>query len=100
VGKAKRPEPSTPGHYTNPDFTPPDVFKIADETGGEAVKAEKSAEVFPEMIERIRTRYGMQYRTPEGAQGFRHVRVELSPEAKLKYPDAVVRARKGYYANK
>lgn len=100
VGKAQRPEPPTPGHYVNPDFTPPDVFKISDMTGGEAVKAERSAEVFPSMLEKIRTRYGIQYHTPEGAQGFRNVRVELSPSARLRYPDAIVRARKGYFANK
>ncbi len=98
VGRAARPEPPTPGHYTNPDYTPPDVFSIAEVTGGEAVKATNTGQVFREMIGRIRTRYSLQYKKPEGASGYRRVRVELSPAARLRYPKAVILARKGYWA--
>jgi VWFA-related protein len=97
VGKASRPE-IREGRYTNPDFTPPDVFRISEETGGESVQATKASLVFPQMVERIRTRYSLHYRTPEGAQGFRKVQVELSPAAKLRLGNAQVRARKGYRA--
>lgn len=98
VGKGERPEPITPGRYANPDFTPPDVFKIADETGGEAIKASRASAAFNEMIERIRTRYSLHYRTPENTKpGFHPVHVELSDAAKRKYPYAVVLARKGYF---
>jgi VWFA-related protein len=98
VGKGERPAPVRPGRYLNPDFTPPDVFHIADETGGEAVKAGRTAATFAEMIERIRTRYSLQYHAPEGATaGFRNIRVELTPAAKLKHPNAEVRARRGYF---
>jgi hypothetical protein len=97
VGKGDKPEPPAPGHYVNPDFTPPDVFKIAEETGGEAVKASKASSVFADMIERIRTRYSLHYRAPENAKpGFHAVRVELTADAQRRYPYAIVRARKGY----
>jgi len=98
VGKGERPAPVRPGHYVNPDFTPPDVFHIADETGGEAVKVGRAATTFPEMIERIRTRYSLQYHTPEGGvSGFRSIRVELTAMAKIRHPNAEIRARKGYF---
>ncbi|HET8549132.1 MAG TPA: VWA domain-containing protein [Bryobacteraceae bacterium] len=98
VGRTERPPPIRPGQYVNPDFSHPDVFKIADETGGEAVPVKKADQEFPRMIERIRNRYGLQYRTPIPSQkGFRAIRVELTPDAKLRYPKALLRYRKGYY---
>src|SRR4051794_3766660 len=48
--------------YTNPDFAPPDVSKIADQTGGLAVeRVGKVNEVFQKIVERIRSRYFIQY---------------------------------------
>jgi VWFA-related protein len=97
VGKGEKPEAPSEGRYVNPDFTVPDVFKVAEETGGEAVKASKAASAFAEMIERIRTRYSLHYRAPENVKpGFHAVRVELTADAQRRYPYAVVRARKGY----
>jgi VWFA-related protein len=99
VGKARRPEPERSGRYTNPDFTIADVFKIAEQTGGEAVKAVEAGRAFSEMIERIRTRYALHYKPPEARAGtFRRIRVELTPEARKRYPEAVIRHRSGYYA--
>jgi hypothetical protein len=98
VGRGKRPEVRPGVTYRNPDFTPPDVFKVSEETGGEAVKADKAGAAFARMIERIRTRYAIHYNMPATAtRGFRHVRVELTAAAKMRYPTAEVRARKGYY---
>jgi VWFA-related protein len=98
VGRSERAPQPRPGQYVNPDFTHPDVFKIADETGGEAVPVKNANQEFPRMIERIRNRYGIQYRTPVPTQkGFRELRVELGPAAKLRYPKALLRYRKGYY---
>ncbi len=99
VGRGERPQKPKPGQYTNPDFTPADVWHIAEETGGEAVKAEHAGASFREMIERIRTRYSIQYHAPESAAAgtFRRVRVELSPEARRRYPKAWIRARSGYF---
>ncbi len=99
VGRAERPVPPTPGHYKNPDYTQPDVFTIAEASGGKAVKATNTGTTFREMIARIRTRYSLQYKQPEGASGFRRIRVELSPAARLRYPKAVLLARQGYWAD-
>jgi Ca-activated chloride channel family protein len=97
VGRGERPKPPRPGEYVNPDFTPADVFRIAEDTGGEAVKAQRADVSFRDMIERIRTRYNIQYRAPEGTAGtFRGIRVDLSPDARRRHPRAWVRARSGY----
>jgi VWFA-related protein len=100
IGRGIRPGPPKPGD--NPDFTPADVFKLADATGGEAVKAERAASFFPEMVARIRDRYTIAYRVPTGAQAdeFRSIRVDLTPEARQRYPKAEVRARSGYYVKR
>jgi len=98
VGKGQKPEVRPGVTYRNPDFTPPDIFRIAEETGGESVRADKAGAAFSRMIERIRTRYAIHYNKPPAAtRGFRHVRVELAPAAKLRYPGAIVKARRGYY---
>jgi VWFA-related protein len=97
VGKGERPEKVSGGTYRNPDFTTPDVFVIAESTGGEAVKADKAGKAFNTMIERIRTRYSLHYNTPSGAaKGFRMVAVKLTPEARNRYPRAELRHRPGY----
>jgi VWFA-related protein len=100
VRKGARPPYPRPVRYTNPDFDPPDVYKISERTGGEAVEGlGKVGEIFPKLIERIRSRYFLQYPAPHGDPGtFRRIRVELSPAARRRYPDAAVRARAGYYA--
>jgi len=86
--------------YTNPDFDPPDVYKISERTGGEAIEGlGKVSEVFQKMIERTRSRYFIQYAAPQAEPGtFRRIRVELTPEARRRIPDASVTARAGYYA--
>ena len=97
IGKGQRPEAVSGGQYSNPDFTSPDVFRISEETGGEAVQASRVEQSFATMIERIRTRYALHYNKPESAAtGFRHVTVMLSPQARMRYPDAVLRYRRGY----
>jgi Ca-activated chloride channel family protein len=97
VGKGNRPNPQSAGRTLNPDFTPPDVFTIAEQTGGEAVRADEAGKAFDRMIERIRTRYSLHYKQPEsGNSGYRKIEVELTPSAKLRYPRAQVIARKGY----
>jgi len=98
VGRGDRPAPPRAGSYVNPDYTPFDVFKLADETGGESVKAERANVEFPGMIERIRMRYGLQYRTPDTARPglFRTIRVELTPSSLAQHPHAELRYRKGY----
>ncbi|HYP07265.1 MAG TPA: VWA domain-containing protein [Bryobacteraceae bacterium] len=97
VGKGRRPNPEFADREKNPDFTTPDVFTISEQTGGEAVKADAAGAAFERMIERIRTRYSIHYNMPDSSRsGYRRIDVELTPAAKLRYPRAEVRARKGY----
>ncbi len=99
VGRAIRPAPLQAGHYTNPDFTPADVFHLAEATGGEAVKSSEAGQSFNEMVERIRLRYTLAYHEPEGAVSgsYRHIRVQLSAIASRRYPLAEIHARNGYW---
>jgi Ca-activated chloride channel family protein len=94
IGKQKRPTDPKPGAYVNPDFTPSDVFKLAAETGGEAVEVHKAAASFQEMIERIRARYSLEYEAPGGPAGVFH-RIEVKVKGQ---PGVTVRARAGYFA--
>lgn len=99
IGKQKRPVALRAGTYVNPDFTPSDIFKLAEQTGGEAVEARQAADSFQPMIERIRLRYRLQYQAPPSAEGaFHRVEVRLTAEARKRYPRALLRARAGYYA--
>lgn len=99
TGHAIRPRPLSEGQYPDPDYTPANVFHVAEETGGEWVKAGDAGPTFNAMIERIRTRYMLTYHAPESKPGtFRRISVTLSGEAKKKYPTAEIRARSGYYA--
>jgi VWFA-related protein len=86
-------------HSGNSDFSYPDVYKLAEESGGEAVAAERADLAFPAMIRAIRQRYALAYRLPGTAQpgAYRKIRVELSASTKRKYPRASLRARNGYH---
>ena len=99
IGKQRRPDAPRPGAYVNPDFTPSDVFKLAEQTGGEAIEARQAGESFQLMIERIRSRYRLQYPAPPSAPGvLRHIQVRLAPSARARHPHATIRARAGYYS--
>lgn len=96
VGKSKKTDRES--RFQNPDFTVANVFGIADETGGDAIKSDKTGEAFTEILERIRSRYSLHYGSPGGEPGkFRQIRVELTAAAKARYPRATLRYRKGYY---
>ncbi|MCA2967553.1 MAG: VWA domain-containing protein [Acidobacteriaceae bacterium] len=97
VGQGRRPD-GTRSRFANPDFSPANVFHIAEETGGDALRADRVDEVFPRLIERIRSRYQLVYRAPEGTPGeFREIRVSLTPAARVRFPGAEVRSRRGYF---
>lgn len=99
VGRGDRPAPPKPGRYVNPDFTPSDVFALAEQSGAEAMKVKHAGAVFAEMIERIRTRYTLVYHAPDSPQrGFHRVTVTLSAEAAKLHPHSEIRVRSGYYA--
>jgi VWFA-related protein len=96
VRGGKRPEDDP---AANPDFTPANVFAIAEQTGGEAMPANKAGKAFQAMMERIRARYSIQYAPPAAAPSgsFRRIRVELSAGARKRLPDIRISARSGYY---
>ncbi len=97
TGRGIRPKPPTPGVYANPDFTPADVFHLAEATGGEAVKSEKTGAALRDMVEAIRERYTLSYKLPEGRPGtYRRIEVRLTAAALERYPNAVLRYRTGY----
>jgi Ca-activated chloride channel family protein len=99
IGKQKRPDLPKSGQYFNADFTPSDIFKLAEQSGGEAMEAGKIGESFQHMIERIRARYSIQYAAPPSKPGqFHHIRVELTPATRSRHRNSVIRARAGYYA--
>ncbi|MGH9657466.1 MAG: hypothetical protein ACRD96_02920, partial [Bryobacteraceae bacterium] len=101
VKRGRRPAAPRPGQFLNPDFTPSNVFGIAERTGGEAFEGGKIGASFREMIERIRSRYSLHYAAPEApGGGLRRIRVELAGAARRKHADAVVRARAGYYSRR
>lgn len=98
IGRGIRPGPPKAGVYVNPDFTPADVFHLAEATGGEAVRADHPGLTFEEMVEHIRTRYLLAYHAPGGEPGsLRHIGVALTADALRRYPSAQVHARSGYY---
>ena len=99
TGRAIRPERLEPGKPANPDFTPANVYELAEQTGGEWVKAEHAGDSFKEMIERIRSRYMLAYHEPPSQPGhFRHIIVTLGETARKRYPAAELHSRSGYYA--
>jgi hypothetical protein len=70
---------------------------IANATGGDAIIAEDPSEL-DGVLARAAERYILWFDQPEGlAPGLdRAIKVDLSPEARKRYPDAVVKARQGY----
>ncbi len=98
TGRGIRPAPPRLGDYRNPDFTPADVFHLAEETGGEAIHSNRADLALRDMIEAIRARYSLSYRLPPASPGaWRNIEVELTPLARQRYPNAVLRYRAGYY---
>jgi hypothetical protein len=70
-----------------------------DATGGEVIPGDEFSDKFPELIERIRMRYLLGfYVQPSATREFHAIDVRLTPEAKGKYPDALIRARRGYWS--
>ncbi|MEO8050276.1 MAG: hypothetical protein ABI833_07650, partial [Acidobacteriota bacterium] len=69
---------------------------IAQKTGGDALHSDAPGAALAEMMHRIRSRYSLYYRMPEGSPGsLRSIRVELSSKSKG-FPSGQVQARRGY----
>ncbi len=68
-------------------------------TGGEAIPGDLIQEKFPELMRRIRMRYLLGFYTePTAKREFHRLEVRLTPEAQKENPNALVRARRGYYS--
>jgi len=77
----------------------PGVLRFAPATGGEVIEGRQPAPLLAQMIERIRSRYSIQFRPVDASPDrARRIRVELTGTARKKYPNAVVRARARYYS--
>ena len=73
------------------------ITRIAEKTGGDTLNVNDAGAGFREMMQRLRLRYSLHYAMPQAKPGEeRRVRVELSPDAARRYPEARVRARIGY----
>jgi VWFA-related protein len=95
------PQPTAAARYTDPANKPPDVFQYTSRTGGEVLTGDSPAASFRKIVESILTRYTVDYAAPAAEPGsYRRIRVELSPNAKARYPGAKVEARAGYYTAK
>jgi len=86
------------GAIALPRITHPGIVGFARNTGGEVIEGNQPAAHLGEMIRRIKQRYSIHFRpvavnTPEP----RKIRIDLTPEARRRYPDAVVRSRRLYF---
>jgi hypothetical protein len=76
---------------------PAEIEHIVEQTGGDTIRSDDLGTTFPEMMHRIRSRYSLYYRMPEGTPGsLRTIHVKLSAGAQQRFPEARVAARKGY----
>jgi hypothetical protein len=81
-----------------PHVTHPGILGFARNTGGEVIEGNQPAERLAELIRRIKARYSIHFRPVETtAAAPRRIRVELSEEARKRYPRAGVRARRIYF---
>ena len=77
-----------------------DMFKYAEQTGGEIIKAESenvSARV-AEIIDRMRARYALGYVSSNEGAGFRSIRIQLVPAIEARVGKVLLRGKAGYFA--
>lgn len=97
VGDAAGPYRSA--RYQNPALSPPDVHRYASDTGGVVASGSDPVQALLPVLKELTTRYSLQYTAPPAEDGtFRRIRLELTPEARAKYPGAKINARSGYTA--
>ena len=66
-------------------------------TGGDMIRSQALETDFPDMMHRIRSRYTLYYRLPEGDVGsLRTIDVQLSARGRERVPGAHILARRGY----
>lgn len=98
VPENTRPPRPPEGPDVNPDFTPANIFRIAEATGGEVIRSNDAGRRLRELVERLRLRYNLMIRPSPAPPGtFRRLSVELTPEARARSGPAQLRCRPGYY---
>jgi VWFA-related protein len=88
----------TSGRYGGTTPSGDSIQSAVDETGGELIPGDKFADEFPLMVRRLRGRFLLGFYAPLAKdRSFRTIEVKLSKDAQARYPDAILRARRGYY---
>jgi hypothetical protein len=81
-----------------PRVTHPGILGFARDTGGEIIEGNHPAGRLAEMIRRIKFRYSIHFRAADATSAQRRrIHIDLTDEARRRYPNAVVRARRFYY---
>lgn len=88
------PKPQDPGSVLSLGMA-----SVVRRTGGDQMALSASTKAVSTLLARLRQQYVLSYQRPASNPGeFRTVLLELTAAARHRYPDAVVRARSGYYA--
>lgn len=81
------------------DFSPANVFRLAEDTGGDIFTDLTKNGGLAEILGRIRTRYSLYFKPPADAPpgSYRKIQVKLAGRAAQENRKAAVRARAGYF---
>jgi hypothetical protein len=86
------------GPVPMPHIAHPGILGFARNSGGEVMEGNHPAGRLEEMIRRIKFRYSIHFRPVETQSPKpRRIHIELSAEARRRYPNAVIRARRIYF---
>ena len=86
------------GPIAMPRVTHPGILGFARNSGGEVIEGNHPAARLAEMIRRIKFRYSLHFRPAEVTSARpRRIRIDLTADARRRYPNAVVRARRLYF---
>jgi hypothetical protein len=86
------------GPVPMPHVTHPGILGFARNTGGEVIEGNRPDGRLAEMIRRIKFRYSIHFRGVDTSSPKpRKIRIDLTADARRRYPNAVVRARRVYF---
>jgi VWFA-related protein len=92
-----KPQMKNSPNAANPDFTFADVPRLARETGGEAIRSDRAAQDFPNLMERLRFRYLLQF-APSPNPGLHQLEIRLTPQASQRLSRPRLLHRPAYHA--
>lgn len=76
---------------------PGGIEDLVEQTGGDIIRSDDLSVSFPEMMHRIRSRYTLYYKLPDGQVGsMRKIDMQLSAQGYQRFPGAHVVARHAY----